>query len=142
MQRKLNTYGEYVRIGNMRAIKIDAEKEDIYEVEHDGSLESIYNHLGLGCHTFAIGAQVNQKDDIFVDDEGLLHPIKAAFRVRGHPQPFFAGNGLVVGHNEMGEAAGAKTDLNFLKEMISFSPNKWATSQPKEEEPSEERDEP
>lgn len=101
----------------MKLIKIDVEKQSVYEVEHDGSLKSIYKLLGAEC--FCIGATFENRDVIMVDDEGLLHDSIGWFQLKPGTQPL-AGNGLVCGTDDNGDTVPPKVTLAFIKSICRF----------------------
>lgn len=107
-----------------KAILINVNEQTITEVQvvqdSKGSyLKSIYNHLG--CQLFNI-VNINSKNDVYVDDEGLLNLTEESmfFRLKGYPQPL-AGNGLVMGYNpEDGESIDTTMTIEQVKETIVF----------------------
>jgi hypothetical protein len=60
---------------------------------------------------------IGNGDIIYVDDEGLLKPLDWFFAVKGSRQPF-AGCGLVLGSDEVGETVSAKITIQELKRRI------------------------
>lgn len=102
----------------MKAFFVDSVQREVREVEYNGDWRTIAPLLG--CQYFTV-VQLNQeRDTIFVDDEGLLHDPKTFFVIKGFEQPL-AGNGLVLGCNEDGDStAPRKIDLAWLNENITF----------------------
>jgi hypothetical protein len=86
----------------MKAILIDVYNENVRQVEVDDNdqLNSMYKHIN--CETVD-RVQINDHDDIWVDDEGLLNLTKDSkfFTYEGR---LLAGNGLVMGCDRMGES--------------------------------------
>lgn len=101
----------------MRAILIDVANRALTEVElPDGdtaeSAEAMHKHLG---GYLEVAFQFPNLDTIYVDEEGLLKGhVLNWFTVKGGHQPF-AGNGLVVGCDDMGNSVAAKTTIEELE---------------------------
>ena len=53
----------------MKAILIDVKNQEIKEVEHDNTLQNIYDLID--CRTFDL-VMIDAVNNIFVDDEGIL----------------------------------------------------------------------
>ena len=51
----------------MKAILIDVKTQEVKEVEHDDTLQNIYNLVD--CRTFDV-VRIDDVNSIFVDDEG------------------------------------------------------------------------
>lgn len=79
-------------------------------------LTAIYRHLQ--CDTFDVATLPNG-DTVYVDDEGLLKPMKHFFAVRGMPEPF-AGRGLVMGIDSRGHSVNPTISLAELTHHIKF----------------------
>lgn len=101
----------------MKAFLIDPFTRTIETVEHDGSLDSIYELTGCSC--FTVAEFDEEGNGAYVDDEGLLKPNQEFFFMSGYPQPL-AGRGLVLGCNEDGETIEPTLTLNDLKERVKF----------------------
>lgn len=115
----------------MKAILIDAKNREVKEVEITGDLQSWYETIGCGMVECAL--YFDQHDSIMVDEEGLFdQTCNEFFFVNGGHQPF-AGNGLVVGTNDMGEAVDTKISLAEVKSKVKFMDRfdayMWAKSQ-------------
>ena len=104
----------------MRAIKIDVVKKEVYDVEIDSSIKSIYGHLGVECFC-QVGKRFPNGDMLLVDDNGLIidSPI-GAFEIGQYPQ-VLSGHGLFIGTDGIGETANAQSDLEFIKTIVRFS---------------------
>lgn len=107
----------------MKAILIDVVNKEVREVEvvnNDGSnLDSIYGHIG--CELIDV-VGIDQKNDVYVDDEGLLNltPNSMFFELKGFPNPL-AGNGLVMGiDRETGESVDTTLTVDDVKKRIRF----------------------
>lgn len=100
-----------------KAIKIDIEKQEVYEVDID-NYKDISKHID--CRCFTIACYINKKEDcIFVDDEGLLTPIQGAFEYEGAPQPY-AGHGLVIGTTKSGNSKTPTVTVEEIKKAVTF----------------------
>jgi hypothetical protein len=107
-----------------KGILIDVQNRTITEVEvikdQEGSqLQSMYNHIKCGiveCVGF------NEKNDVWVDEEGLLTltPDSMFFKFEGYPD-FLCGNGLIMGFdNETGESVDTTLTIDEVKSMVEF----------------------
>lgn len=107
----------------MRAYKIDVVKQQVYEVEHEGGLNSLYELIGCDC--VCIGERIlalrsqREPDVIYVDDEGLLKPAAGYFQL-APGRSVLAGNGLLVGTTADGNDAPPVTPLRWLQEQVRF----------------------
>lgn len=99
----------------MRAILIDSTARTITEIETDGKLASL--QAAVGGYIERVG--LPNSDDLFVNEEGLLHSPREFFWWQGMRQPF-AGNGIVIGHDGEGDSAGARIALADVKKKIRF----------------------
>lgn len=105
----------------MRAILIDPEAKTITEVEYTGDYKNIYEHIGADCFT-AVGIDHYENEDretIFVDDEGLYREPQYFFIWQGYDQPL-AGKGLILGTNAEGESVATSYGLDYVKSMVRF----------------------
>lgn len=60
---------------NLRAIKIDAERQEVYEVLLTDDFRDIYKAIGLNCTTFECPQSIirdGRVNTIYVDEEALL----------------------------------------------------------------------
>jgi hypothetical protein len=102
----------------MKAILIDAKNREVKEVEIKGDLESWYEAIGCGMVECAL--YFDNHDSIMVDEEGLFNDqCDEFFFVKGGHQPF-AGNGLVVGTDNMGESVSTKITVDEVKSKVKF----------------------
>jgi hypothetical protein len=111
------------KLKNMKAILIDSKSKTVRYVEvkvNDGSaLESMYNHID--CDLVEV-INIDDKNDLFVDEEGLLKLNKDSqfFLYDGFPQPL-AGNGLILGLNqEEGESVETSLSIEEVAEKVLF----------------------
>ena len=78
----------------MTAILIDVKTQEVKEVEHDDTLQNIYDLLV--CRTFDV-VRIDDVNSIFVDDEGILKD-NLYFEYSASDRVFqLAGNGLILG---------------------------------------------
>ena len=103
----------------MRLIKIDAKKQEVYEVECEGSLGDLQRGADCDCITSA-GCLPNG-DTLYVDDEGLLkNPERFFFNSDFYPEPL-AGSGIVAGSDKEGNTVGAKSTLEIIRSKTVFA---------------------
>ena len=101
-----------------KGILIDVKAETITEVEV-GDYKDIQKKVG--CNLFDV-VQVDDKNDIYVDDEGLLSVDKDSkfFGFKGNRMKL-GGNGLVLGINHnTGDSKSTTLTVEYLKERIEF----------------------
>ena len=67
----------------MKAILINVKDQSITEVEHDDTLDNIYDLLN--CRTFTV-VRIDETDSIYVDDEGLYVDDQLFFEYGGDEQ--------------------------------------------------------
>ena len=103
----------------MKAILIDVKTQEIKEVEHDGEIQNIYNLID--CRAFDI-VRIDDVNDIFVDDEGILKD-NLYFEYSVNDRVFqLAGSGLVLGYNKEGETIGTTLTIEDVKGKVRFLP--------------------
>ena len=101
----------------MKAILIDSINKEVKEVEIGKGIDEIYKFLQ--CECFTVGTYLPKEDAIFVDDEGLMNGTDVFFTFEGAHQPF-AGNGLIMGCDDMGESVDCKVDIDEVKNKVKF----------------------
>jgi hypothetical protein len=114
----------------MRAIKIDVEKKEVYEVDLNGTSEraickSIYEHLDVECFCQALRLPAN--DILVVDDNGLIRnpeTVAGFFLIDGQPQ-VLVGHGVIYGVGAAGETRDAQSKLDFIKKHVEFLPHPY-----------------
>lgn len=99
-----------------KVILIDAVNREVKFVEYDNYKE-MYDLLN--CQCFTVATEFENRDAIYVDDEGLLCNPQHFFEYKGAHQPF-AGNGLIVGTDDDGESVDAKTDIEEVRKNVRF----------------------
>lgn len=100
----------------MRAYLIDPFARTVTEVEHDGSLASVYRLLD--CQTIDAARPYGTDDVIYVDDEGLFRPDQATFLCTAYPHHGLAGKGLWVGTTRAGNDAPPRATLEQVRALI------------------------
>lgn len=102
----------------MKAILIDVNQECVRPVVVDDRdhLQSMYNLIG--CE-LVDRVSINDHDDIWVDDEGLLTLTEDSkfFTYNGQ---LLAGNGLVMGVNGMGESVEPTITIDEVRARVKF----------------------
>ncbi len=102
----------------MKAFLIDPPSQSVTEIEYDGDWKTIAPLLG--CDLFTMVYLNNQRDVVFVDDEGLINGNPHGwFMIPTYPQPL-KGRGLVLGTDDMGESTDATVTQPELRNQIQF----------------------
>ena len=105
----------------MKAILINVKDQSITEVEHDNTLDNIYDLLN--CRTFDV-VRIDEVDSIYVDDEGLFVEDQLFFEFGGDAQAVrLAGNGLILGVDDEGNSTRPNITLEEVKGRVGFLPN-------------------
>lgn len=102
----------------MRAILIAADKRQITEISIEEKPTELQAAVGGYIET---AFSFDNEDTVYVNEEGLLQrPLgQHWFTITGGHQPFI-GNGILIGHNEDGEAADAKSGLDEIQRAVTF----------------------
>ena len=104
----------------MKAILIDVYEKEIREVDYDGTLDFIY--FNLACRAFDV-VRVDDVNNIFVDDEGLLRQNQLYFEYPSSNGIFqLAGNGLILGVDDEGNSISPTLTIEDVKSKVSFLP--------------------
>ena len=109
----------------MRAIKIDVEKQEIYEFEFVGGLDAIYSAIGNNCTTFEcpidFASAKNMANSLYCDEEinYRLEDVKGAFKMEGWSYPII-NNAIIVGTNKDGEDCDHDINIESLKSEIEW----------------------
>jgi hypothetical protein len=105
----------------MRAILIDPKAKTITEVEYTGDYKNINEHIEAELFT-VVGIDHYENEDresLFVDDEGLYKEDQYFFLWNGYDQPL-AGKGLILGYNAEGESIATSLGLDYVTSMVKF----------------------
>ena len=99
------------------AIKIDVEKQEVYSIEIDKGLKGLYTAIGCTCVDRIV---LDDRNDLWLDDEGLLkNPQPDKFSVKGYVRPL-AGNALICGYNRDGETISTTLKPEQIQPLITF----------------------
>ncbi len=103
----------------MRAIVIDSKNQTVTELEIDqkDSLSAMQKVVG---GYIELATTLPNGDDVFVNEEGLLHSPRHFFTIVGGHQPY-AGNAVILNHNRNGDSTAAKSDLVYITTSVKFS---------------------
>ena len=110
----------------MKAILIDPFDQSVSEVDYNGDYKEIYNLTD--CNTFDV-VSLDDTNDIYVDDEGLLKNPTRYFRIYSYTTNqlvTLAGKGLILGHNDEGETIATTLNANEYAGTVSFFPEGYA----------------
>jgi hypothetical protein len=106
-------------MATIKAVLIDPLAETVTDVEYNGDYKQIYKHIQAELFTVV---RLKDDDDVFVDDEGLLHLTKDSrfFVLPDYPQPL-VGRGLVLGNDpESGESTDCHHDAAYYRDRVVF----------------------
>ena len=107
--------------GAVYGFLIDPQAQKISRIEMPadlrGNLDTMYQVIG--CELVEVAYINDQRDGVFVDEEGLLKPQKYFFFIEGGHQPL-AGRGIVLGCDEEGETIAPTVTLDWLRANVSF----------------------
>ena len=108
----------------MKAILINVKDQSITEVEHDNTLNNIYELLD--CRTFDV-VRIDEVDSIYIDDEGLYVEEQLYFEYGGDQHAVrLAGNGLILGVDDDGNSTSPNITLEDVKGRVGFLPQGYA----------------
>lgn len=100
----------------MRAFKIDVIAKTVTEIDISGELKSLQEVVG---GYIELAREINDTDNLYVDEEGLLKGQLPWFEITGGHQPFI-GHGVIIGSDDEGETIGAKASLTEIQAMVTF----------------------
>ena len=101
----------------MKAVKIDVEKQQVYEFEFTGGLEAIYQSIGNGCDHFENPINFNSekhfRNALYCDGEIVFrtYDIKGGFQMENWSVPIM-NNAIIVGTD--GEGCDIDHDIDIL----------------------------
>ena len=106
----------------MKAILIDVKNQLVKEVEHDDTLDNIYELID--CRTFDV-VSIDGKNSIYVDDEGLYREDQLYFEYFGTEHSVrLAGNGLILGlDRDSGDSISTTLTTEEVKNKVVFLPD-------------------
>jgi hypothetical protein len=99
----------------MKAIIIDSKKQEIRETEIDGKLAGLQAAVGGYIEL----VRLEDEQDLYVNEEGLLHGEQKFFFYHGAHQPF-AGNGIICGHDDEGNTTGTSMQVEAVRARVKF----------------------
>ena len=102
----------------MKAILIDPFAETVEVVDYSGNWEEISDLIE--CRYFDI-VRVDDKESLYIDDEGLYTENQRFFKWDGYPHPL-AGRGLILGTNEEGESIDTDMETEDVEKLVTFLP--------------------
>ena len=100
----------------MKGILINPFDETIKEVVYTGDYREIYDLVE--CRTFD-AVRLNNEDDMYIDDEGLLVNNQRFFSIR---RGNYGGKALLLSHDDEGESIATTLTLQDVKSMVHFLP--------------------
>lgn len=104
----------------MKAIKIDVEKRDVYEIEIGKDYRQIYPAIGNGCNVFVCPVEFPNNDVMYVDDESLLgKEINGGFIMPDWSTPI-VGNAVILGTDDEGESKDYASNLDEIRSSVTF----------------------
>lgn len=101
----------------MRAILIDAVRKQVREIEISGDLKSLQDCV----EGYIELVRLDDKNDMYVNEEGLINGTQDFFTYHGAHQPF-AGSAVIVGHNDEGETTPTTLALKEVRDSVKFLP--------------------
>lgn len=119
----------------MKCIKIDVVAKEVYEIEIDGDLQSMYDALGLECDMIekafylpivSAVESTSRMDACMVDEESLVKGddyIKGAFafhKNRGNTYGPYFNNGIIIGCDTDGNTVAHRQIFDKIKESVQF----------------------
>lgn len=99
----------------MKAILIDSANREVRELEVDGKLEGLQKLVGGYIELVRLSAE----EDLYVNEEGLLHGEQNFFQLNGYAQPL-AGNGVVVGNDGDGGQVSTRFTVEYVSGRVRF----------------------
>lgn len=108
----------------MRAIKINPYDRTVTEIDVAPGIAAIYAAMSVPKHTVelftVISLDSRGDESVYLDDEGLLQPGRAIWRLRGYPSPL-AGCGLVLRRNDEGETIATRVPLAEMAAAVAWT---------------------
>lgn len=100
----------------MKGILIDPFERTVTRVDVPPGIDAIYALIQAQPFT-CVG--IDDRNAIYVDDEGLYKEDQRFFQFRGYPQPL-AGKGLILGSDNEGESVSCTITLADAKSRVTF----------------------
>lgn len=105
----------------IRAILIDAEREEVKEVTWDGDFRSLSKLIG--CEWIEV-VGLSRETSLIIDEEGKLKEHNG-FSFRGGNYEF-AGNGLILGRDSSGESIATRVSVDYVKQLVVWGQKEQA----------------
>lgn len=102
-----------------KGIKINSELQKLEYVTLGDDYKEIYPIIGEQCTLFACPIYFENKDTMYVDDEGMFQGYKFGFMMSDWDYPIL-GNGLILGTNEDGDSIDAQSSIEDFKGELMF----------------------
>lgn len=103
-------------MATVRALFIDSKKREV----RTGYVDGLDGMQKAVCGYIERAYTLENGDDVFVNEEGLLGIPEDFFYIEGAHQPF-AGNAVIVGaSDEEGDCTDARTQTPELKAQVTF----------------------
>lgn len=103
-----------------KALKIDVEKQSVYEIILGDDYREIYPHLGNGCGIFTCPITFANGDTLYADDEGLLHLEMIGGFIMPDWRCPIVGNGVILGTDDEGDSVDYKSQIKDIEEKIQW----------------------
>lgn len=103
-----------------KAIKIDVEKQSVYEIEIGDDFREIYPHIGNGCSLFTVPVQFENGDSLYADDEGLLHQEMIGGFIMENWRCPIVGNAIILGTDDEGDSIDYKSNIPDIEKRIDW----------------------
>lgn len=107
----------------MKAIYIDPANQTVTEIDCAGDYYAIRDQIEVDLVTVV---HVTAKDDLWLDDEGLLKMGEQDYFRWAHEEGFefghyvYAGKGLILGHNNAGDCTDCKMTVADVERRIMW----------------------
>jgi hypothetical protein len=99
----------------MKGILINPIDQTIKQVVYSGNFKEIYDLID--CRTFDV-VRLNNRDDMFVDDEGLL--MDNRYFTIGNKN--YAGRALILSHDDTGDTIGTELTVQDMESVVQWLP--------------------
>lgn len=103
-----------------KGIKINSELQTLEYVTLGNDFRDIYPIIGEFCTLFECPIIFENRDTVYVDEEGLYQGYTKGFIFEGFEYKKILGNGLILGSNEDGESEDVKYTIEDLQDKIAF----------------------
>jgi hypothetical protein len=101
----------------VRAIMIDPEQHSVQEIEIEPGLENL--HKALDCTYVELFRGAFGNDDLWIDEESVLHDPIYFFSAPHFPQPI-AGKALILAYDDEGECRSTMQAVEEVRASLEF----------------------